>query len=96
MMFDALPKGTEALRAVIRPLPSQDPVGPTYPAVSLGPRADAYLEDFDVDPDFYLTLLRARLYSLNKRAFALTLAKDLGWKEDDADELWELIDIPGL
>ena len=94
--METLPEETAALRAIIRPLPTQDPVGPTIPAFTFGPRADAYLEDNDVAYEFYLPLLRARLYSVNRRVFAYTLDKELGWAEEDSFELWDLMELPGL
>ncbi|KAI0710604.1 hypothetical protein C8Q76DRAFT_789089 [Earliella scabrosa] len=95
MMMQALPEATAGLRAVIRPLPLQDPLGPTTPAVTFGAQADEWLSNHDIDGYFYLDILRARLYSINRRAFAFTM-REMGWSEDDSNAFWDLVELPGV
>ena len=95
MMMQALPEATAGLRAVIRPLPLQDPLGPTTPTVTFGAQADEWLSNHDIDGYFYLDILRARLYSINRRAFAFTM-REMGWSEDDSNAFWDLVELPGV
>ncbi len=93
-MFDALPEETADLRTVVRPLSSQHPTGAILPAVTFGVAADEWLNEHDVDWYFYVPIFQARLHSVNRRAFALTLERELGWPREESDELWELIQFP--
>ena len=93
-MFQGLPAETRALRAMFAPLPSQDPLAGRDAPLTFGRQADAYLRERHVDHSHYLTILRARLYSANGRAFGYALRMELGWTYDTGEALWDLIELP--
>ncbi len=94
MMFEALPEETADLREVIRPLACQHPTGDVLPAVTFGRAVDEWLNEHDVDLYFYLPIFQARLYSVNRRAFAAAMDRELGWPRDESEELWDLMQFP--
>ena len=96
LVFDSLPAETRALRSLVGPLASQDPGAVTAPPLTFGQRADAFLRDRGLSPAQYLTVLQARLYSVNGRAFGYTLNRELGWPKEDGEELWSCLEIPVL
>ena len=84
------------LRTVIQPLASQVPAAAGRPAFALGSRADAFLRGRRVNNDDLLKILRARLYTSTAVDFAHYLSVELQWELADGEELWGLIELPGL
>lgn len=86
----------DALQTVIRPLASQFPAAAGRPAFALGSHADAFLRGQRVNTEDLLKILRARLYTSTAADFAHYLSVELQWELSDGEELWGLIELPGL
>ncbi len=95
MMFAYLPHQTRALRSLVGPLPIQDPAAARAP-ITFGTHADAFLRDRELACADYLTVLQGRLYSPNARAFGYVLHHELGWRQEDGEDLWPYLELPLL
>ena len=95
-MFDYLPAETRALRSLVRPLASQDPGVSNGAPLTFGERADVFLRERELRPSDYLVVLQARLYSVHARAFGYALHRELGWPQEDGEELWVYLELPLL
>lgn len=96
LMFDSLPAQTRTLRSLVGPLAIQHPAAAQGPPLTFGMHADVFLWECQLSRADYLTVLQARLYSPNACAFGYTLHRELGWAQDDGEDLWEYLELPLL
>ena len=63
---------------------------------ALGPRTDAFLHGRHANTEDLLKILCARLYTSSAADFAHYISVELGWEQSEGEELWDMVELPGL
>lgn len=81
---------------MIQPLASQVPAAAGQGVFAFGPHTDAFLRGHRASNEDLLKILHARLYTSTAEDFTHYLSVELEWDLSEGEELWELVELPGL